>query len=153
MRYFSLNPMRLNLLEQGRATEWLTSFVILGFAITLALPGDTLVSGAFKAFRDVGLDEAAISTPLALVATTRLLALFINGAHKRTPILRMIGAVIGASVFAMLSMAFLWPTLSYGAPISTGVSAYFILAGFDALSAYRSGADVRMVHSLFGQLK
>ena len=143
-----MSGLRLNLLEQGRATEWLTSFVLLGFAFTLSLPGSTLSGASFRAFTEIGTDDATVAFPLAVLAAMRMCALFINGNWKRSPILRMIGAIIGSAVFAMLSMAFYWPTLAYGAPVSTGVSAYFILAAFDALSAYRSGADVRLGQQL-----
>lgn len=139
-----MSAFRLNLIEQGRATEWLASMCLLSFAITLALPGDTLDGASFSAFRDVGFDEALVSTPLAVLAVARLTALYINGAWRRSPVMRMCGAVFGASIFGMLTAAFLWPTLAYGAPISTGCGVYFTLAVFDGLSAYRSGADVRL---------
>lgn len=146
-----MHTVRLNLLEHGRATEWLTSFILLGFAFTLSMPGDTLAGASFRAFVEIGADDATIAFPLAVLAASRMCALFINGNWKRSPILRLGGAIAGSSVFAMLAMAFYWPTLAYGAPISTGVGSYFILAAFDALSAYRSGADVRLGQQLSRQ--
>lgn len=143
------NPMRLNLLEQGRATEWLASTVMLTFAITLSLPGETLASPAFRSFRAIGLDDAALATPMALLATARLCALYINGTlPRRTPVIRMIGAIVGACVFSMMAMGLYWPVLNFDVATSTGVGTYFVLALFDALSAYRSGADVRLAQQL-----
>lgn len=135
------------LIEHGRAIEWLTSIGLLMFAITLAMPGNTLDSPGFGAFVRAGFDEASLAVPLALIAAGRLVALYINGNWRRTPLLRMIGAVIGAGVFAVLSMAFAWPTLEgTRTSLSTGVLMYLTLSAFDGLAAYRSGADVRLAH-------
>ncbi len=82
---------------------------------------------------------------MALLATARICALYINGTlPRRTPIIRMIGAIIGACVFSMLAMGLYWPVISFNVATGTGVGTYFVLALFDALSAYRSGADVRL---------
>lgn len=134
------------LVEHGRALEWLTSLVLLGFALTLALPGDTLsLSGSYRGFRNLGLDEAAISTPLALIAAARLVALYINGAWRRSPVMRAAGAAVGGAVFFMLSVTFSWDWLT-GASVAlgTGGATYAMLGLFDVLAAYRSGADVRI---------
>lgn len=135
--------------EHGRATEWLTSFVMLSFAVILALPGDTMSAEVFSALVDIGFHEVTIGVPLALVASMRLVALYINGNWRRSPMLRLIGASIGSSMFAMLAMAFLWPTIESGRALSPAVGTYLVLALFDGLAAYRSGADARLAHSVF----
>lgn len=159
-----MRRLRSAIIEHGRATEWLTSCVLLGFALTLALPGDTLSGEGFRAFRALGLDEATISTPLALLATARIAALYINGSWHRSPALRVAGAMFGAGVLSTLGVAFGWVYLETiflawrqtetwsgfavmfaskpGA--STGAATYTILALFDMLAAYRSGADLKM---------
>lgn len=143
-----MTTFRLNMMEQGRATEWLAATVLLTFAMVLSVPGETTTSTAgFRTFMQLGLDDAALAAPLGLLATARMAALYINGAWKRSPIIRMVGSICGASVFAMVGMAFFWPTIEHGTAVSTG-AIYFTLALFDALSAYRSGADVRMVKQL-----
>mgnify|MGYP003145611113 FL=1 len=145
-----MSTIRLNIMEQGRATEWLCSLVLLFFAVCLALPGNTLTSSSgFRAFLSMGLDEASIATPMALIAALRLSALHINGNWERSPYLRMAGSMFGSAIFATLAMAFFWPTLAYGSPLSSGVFTYLLLALFDGLSAYRSGADARMVQCVF----
>lgn len=132
-----------SLLQNGRALEWLTSSVILAFAITLTLPGDTLATSiAFAAFRQLGIDEVALAVPLSLIASMRMAGLWINGNWQRSPLLRCIGAVMGAGLFAGLAVLFSVPALSgQSAALTTGVGTYLVLAAFDVLAAYRSAAD------------
>lgn len=132
------------LLQHGRALEWLTSTVILSFAFVLALPGDTLAaSPSFLAFQVIGADEVALAMPLTVIAVMRMGGLWINGNWQRSPLLRCIGAVFGAGIFASLGMMFAVPVLSgQQAAVTTGVGTYFVLAAFDVLAAYRSAADV-----------
>ena len=138
------------IIEHGRATEWLTSTVLLVFALTLMMPGDTMGRAGFAPFRAMGFDEAMLSTPLALIASARLAALYINGQWRRSPVMRAVGAIVGATVFTMLSVTFGWAWLVSGAlfqssvALTTGVGTYLVLAAFDVLAAYRSGADVRI---------
>ncbi|WP_121064822.1 hypothetical protein [Chachezhania antarctica] len=138
------------IIEHGRATEWLTSCVLLVFAITLMVPGDTMGRAGFAPFRSMGFDEAMLSTPLALIASARLAALYINGQWRRSPVMRATGAVVGATVFTMLAVTFGWAWLTAGAvfqnavALTTGFGTYLVLAAFDVLAAYRSGADVRI---------
>ncbi|EPX82109.1 hypothetical protein [Salipiger mucosus] len=130
-------------LQHGRALEWATSTIILAFACTLALPGDTLAAGGFMAFRSVGLDEASLAVPLTFIAVMRMAGLWINGNWRRSPLLRMVGAVCGAGIFATLAVMFAVPILSGQAiAATTGVGTYAVLALFDVLAAYRSAADV-----------
>lgn len=132
------------LLQHGRALEWLTSCALLVFAITLAFPGDTLrASPSFMAFLDMGLEEAALALPISWVAGVRMAGIYINGAWRRSPILRMVGAIIGAGIFAFLSTMFAMPyLLGQQEGLSTAAGIYLVLAIFDLLAAYRTGADV-----------
>lgn len=144
-----MSAVRQNLLEHGRATEWMTSLITLGFGVTLLLPGNSFYSPAFSVFVDIGFTEWTLGVPAILLALCRIVALYLNGSQpRRSPAARMIGAIVGSACFAMIAMTFLWPTLANGLPYSTAVTTYLFLALFDALSAYRSGADVRFGHQL-----
>ena len=164
------------IIENGRATEWLTGSVLLVFALTLSLPGDTLARSSFAGFGAMGLEETSLAVLLTLVGSARLSALYINGRWRRSPILRMLGAGCGVVVFSILSMAFAWPVLStwvgtchvtwfggYPWPVETcggegansralgtGAGTYFVLALFDLLAAYRASADYRMTQVRHG---
>ena len=139
-----LRHFAATLIEHGRATEWVTSAVLLGFAIVLALPGDTLSGPGFRTFRDLGLDEVALAVPLTLIGGIRVAALLINGNWRRSPELRIGGAVLGALIFGLISCAFGWPYLTGVGTASTAASTYSVLALSDVLSPYRSGADARL---------
>lgn len=134
----------------GRGPEWVTSTIMLAFAFALALPGDTVSGAAWVTFRQLGMDDAALAVPLAMIATARMAALYINGAWKRSPLVRMAGAIIGSAIWVNLSAAF---AMTYFADafnggglergLSTAATTYLVLAGFDCVAAYRSGADYR----------
>ncbi|MEO1961963.1 MAG: hypothetical protein ABGW82_13525 [Paracoccus sp. (in: a-proteobacteria)] len=130
-------------LRHGRGLEWMTSALLLVFAITLALPGDTLAENpGFAGFLSAGLNEAALALPLSWIALLRMAGLVINGAWRRSPLLRMIGAVLGAGIFAFLAMIFALPWCLGQQPalgIGTGTCAVACLS--DLLAAYRTGAD------------
>lgn len=128
--------------EQGRAAEWVTSLVMLDFGLTLLLPGETMsISSSYAAFRSLGLDDAALGAPVVAVALMRIAALYINGNWRRTPLLRGVGAVIGAVFFASLLASFSFPKLTGIADAWNTGTTYAVLALFDLFSSYRAGAD------------
>ncbi|WP_417723946.1 hypothetical protein [Salipiger sp.] len=131
-------------LQYGRALEWMTSAIIFVFACTLALPGDTLAaSRSFSSFRDVGLTEENLILAFTLIAVMRFAGLWINGSWRRSPVLRMTGAALGAGIFWALAALFAAPYLSgvQGA-LTSGVGTYAVLGAADAWAAYRAAADV-----------
>jgi hypothetical protein len=141
-----MKRVRTALIEHGRATEWLTASELLMFGLILALPGNTLLSSpSYAELRAIGLTEMTLAAMLLIVGTMRLCALYINGNWRRTPWMRAAGAMIGMALFSMLSVSAAWAYFVGGSPaLSTGAGAYGILALFDALAAYRSGADARV---------
>lgn len=137
--------MRFNevILLHGRALEWFTSVGLMMFAFTLWLPGDTLSSPNSQGFAAFGVTEMTLVLPLAVVAAMRMAALIINGMWRRSPILRMIGAIVGLMCFASLAMMVGWPYFTGLSPaLSTGFFTYLLWAVADFIAAYRSGADV-----------
>lgn len=131
------------LLHHGRGLEWMTSALLLVFAITLALPGDTLAGNpGFAGFVSAGLNEAALALPLSWIALLRMAGLVINGAWRRSPHLRMIGAVLGAGIFAFLAMIFALPwCLGQQPALGIGAGTCAVACLFDLVAAYRTGAD------------
>ncbi|WP_116082132.1 hypothetical protein [Tropicimonas sp. IMCC34011] len=156
-----MSTMRHAVVANGRGLEWLTSLILLGLAAALATPGDTLsMSVSYSGFIAAGFTETIFIVLLLIVAAERLFGLWRNGHWRRSPILRFIGAIVGAAIFAGLAAGFAWPwiaaisittdplTVSFGLPMSTGVPVYALLAWADLQAAYRSGADIRVCRSL-----
>lgn len=130
-------------LHHGRGLEWMTSALLLVFAITLSLPGNTLAENpGFAGFVSAGLNEAALALALSWIALLRMAGLVINGAWRRSPLLRMIGAVLGAGIFAFLAMVFALPwCLGQQAALGISAGTCAVACLFDLLAAYRTGAD------------
>ncbi|MCL4068990.1 hypothetical protein M3484_20750 [Pseudomonas sp. GX19020] len=131
------------LLQHGRALEWLTSSILLGFAVTLMMPGETLREiPAFSVLAGAGLTDAMMAGLLGMIAAGRMAGLYINGAWRRSPRLRQIGSLMSAPMFGALGaapLAAFW--LGHAHVLSTGAMTYLLLACADILAAYRSSAD------------
>lgn len=132
------------ILAQGRALEWLTSAILLSYALTLAMPGDTFgPNSAWYAFSKMGLSEVNVAVPVAVLAILRMSALVINGMWRRSPVLRMAGGAMGAFCFGVITSVSAYPYLAGFSPvISTGFGVYLLLTTADIIATYRAGADV-----------
>ncbi|WP_343502148.1 hypothetical protein [Alloyangia pacifica] len=136
--------LRHTFLQNGRGLEWLTSSVLFAFAVSLAWPGDTLVaSRSFAGFVGLGMGEGFLILVLTAVALVRYSGLWANGNVRSSPLWRGAGAIVGAGIFASLSVIFALPYLTgQQDALNTGVGTYLVLAIFDVLAAYRASADV-----------
>lgn len=131
----------------GRLAEWLTSAILMVFAVTLALPGDVTAEGTmFAFFAEYHIPEVSIGCSIGIVGAVRMMALHINGNWRRTPWIRMVGAMLGAALFAFLAATFTWPYvngLRETFPLMPGIFA--VLSIFDIIAAYRAGYDAGRV--------
>lgn len=132
------------LLQHGRAMEWMTSAILLSYALTLAMPGDTFgPTTAWAGFARMGLSEVNVAVPVAILSVLRMAALVINGMWRRSPVLRMIGASLGAFCFGVITSAAAYPYFSgLSSVVSTGFGVYLLLTIADIIATYRAGADV-----------
>lgn len=139
-----MKTVAATIITHGRVAEWMTAMAMLGFALVLAMPGDTFQSSpGWDVFAHSGLGEPFVALVLGVIAVCRIGALYINGRWKRTPGLRMFGAAAGAAVFGWLSMSFLWPyVVGTTSTLSTAFTTYAVLMVADVIAAYRAGADV-----------
>lgn len=131
-------------LQHGRTSEWVLSTVMLVFGLTLAMPGDTVASTpAFAMLSHRGIDDALPAAICCIVAALRITGLYINGAHRRTPEIRLLGSIMSGMVFAFLGTLIIMPYL-YGVTgaLSTGGPVYLVLAVWEIFSAYRATTDV-----------
>lgn len=130
----------------ARKLEWLMSGVLISWGLyVLFHPGlfhdprtRELFSGMagmaelFNAYPALLWGGAAFLTGL-----TRSIALFINGAMTRTPMVRLLGSFVSMFIVTQVAVA-LWKS---GVP-NTGLVVYPWLVVADLLSAYRATVDV-----------
>lgn len=142
--YRGEDNMRTQLLGyNGRVAEWVTSAVLFMMAINFMLPGNTLETAkAFQVFVKLGLDETMLSGIALIVSLGRMSALYVNGAWRQSPSLRLVGAIVGSTIFGILAVIFGYPYFSgQSVALSTGCSTYLVLALADNIAAYRSARD------------
>lgn len=130
----------------ARKLEWLMSgfliawgvYVLLHPALFTAPETISLFSG-LKAISDPFTPYPALAWGGSgfLVGITRLIALFVNGAWTRTPLIRLIASLLSLFIITQIIIG-LWKS---GVP-NTGLVVYpwFVIA--DLLSAYRAAVDV-----------
>lgn len=127
----------------GRGLEWFSSLVMLGWALVLAHPAQTLEGPAYQAFRRLGTTEEAWCVVFAIIATARIAALVINGRWPRGPYVRMFGSFFGVVTWAQIGWLFIdGAFIARGVP-NTGMVVYPLLALADLSSIYRASFDTR----------
>lgn len=123
-----------------RTVEWLLASLMVAWGVALGLPGDMFPVGEHYRFLSAIATEPVWAAFSFSIGAARLTALYINGSWRRTPAIRIIGAVFGLVW---------WITLGglYGLAVMAGARAFPALAFFpvfvffEALSCYRSGLD------------
>lgn len=142
---FRDQPELYKLLVRTRGLEWACSWIVLFWGISLLAPGDTFARGIYAQFLLIA-PEAVWGVVSSMYATLRLGALAVNGRMPQgTPILRLLGAAVGAGFFALLTMLF-WNEAGIQ---STGVPVYAVLCVSEFRSTIRAAADV--VHAYRAQ--
>lgn len=129
--------------REGRFGEWVTSAALLTVALTMALPGDSMVQPTWAVLAGYGATEAMVIVVLLPLACLRLGVLWINGHWHRSPQMRGIGASLGLGLWAALALASALPALTGRAPADCTSGLYLIFALADLRGAYRAGMDDR----------
>jgi hypothetical protein len=115
--------------------------MILGWGLTLAVPGDTLASFPAYALLSARASENAWAAMLIAVGLLRIAALIVNGRMRRgSPIARCVASAIGAMIWSQFFASFLDYSIKVGAP-SGGLSVYLVLFAADIFSCGRAAWD------------
>ena len=130
-----------------RGLEWLSSIVMIGWALVLIQPGDTLSGGNLRELLRYGFTEQSVAVVFAGAGFARVGALYINGRWPRTPIVRMIGAGAGFMLWLQVSLILLGGSVLANGAMTTGVAVYLPLALADLISVYRAAFDARYQRS------
>ena len=134
---------RDRLVVQDRSLEWLCSCLMLAWAVTLVLPGDTLALPAFAGFRTLGV--AFWTGAFGIVGGGRMAALIINGRWPRSARVRQIGAFLGAFFWVQIAIL-IYGAHRVGAPWGPNIPICAVLAAFELLSLRRAAFDGRYYH-------
>jgi hypothetical protein len=122
-----------------RLVEWMLSSYMVLWGIALLLPFETFQGNAYRALAQIA-PENVWGVFSFSVGVMRMLALWVNGSHRATPALRMVGAIGGVcwwiSLWYMLLLSATWSTLPAGI-----IAFYPVNIAFELYSAYRTGID------------
>lgn len=133
-----MNGMLISLHEHFkiRITDWLLSAILFSWGLALAVASPAV--WALPTFS--GLDRIAPQLAWAVAATlvglVRIVALFVNGAVRRSPHLRMIGAFLSIFVWVQLCLGVTFSDL-----VGPGIAIFAWLAVADIFNVYRAAAD------------
>lgn len=121
-----------------RTLEWIAACAILAAGVLLAMPGETFDnSPAYLPFEAVAPEHVWAAFAVS-VGLTRMVALWINGSWRRSPILRGATSIMGVA-FWMLIIALVMHAQLSGPAMS--LAAFGALLTIDLISAWRSGRD------------
>jgi hypothetical protein len=131
--------------EQSRALEWLLAAVMVLWGVGLLMPWD---GGAGPTYRYLGAlaPERAWGALSLSIGTIRMGALYYNGAWYRTPLLRLLGAMLGTIWWAVLLWLMWLAARDGGAPATMLWYPCFIVAELYACD--RTGRDAARYRSL-----
>ena len=129
---------------QSRDSEWLLAAVMCGWAIMLAMPGNSLVGPAFSAFhRFAWSTETFWAAIFGSVGSLRAVSLYINGASPRTPYGRMVGAAVGFVLWMVLVVLIAEGSVEQLGKLPPGIATYAVFIAAEARSLWRASYDAR----------
>lgn len=119
-----------------RITDWLLSAMLLswGFALMWTDPRVWALP-TFSGLARIA-DQQTWAVVALIIGLSRLSALFVNGAVRRSPHLRAIGAFLTCFIWVQLTLGFLWSDLA-----GPGIALFPWLALADAFNVYRAAMD------------
>ncbi|MBW3099202.1 hypothetical protein [Pseudohoeflea coraliihabitans] len=128
----------------SRSSEWALAVIILNWSIVLSVTPDLFNDriGYHALLQVAGQETWALLC--FIVGTGRLSVLAINGAWRRTPHLRAIGAFISCGFWFGL-------TLGFGQNVSwsTAMAVYPVLMMLDAYNVFRAITDAAMIDNAY----
>jgi hypothetical protein len=128
---------------RNRLFEWLTSLMMLGIAVVLAISPNSIANGNFHILLATGFTAALVGPLFTLCGVTRLLALYANGVWQPWgPYCRAAGALVGAGIWGQMLFALAYNS-QFTNSLSMGLPVYLFLMVGELISCYRAASDVR----------
>lgn len=123
---------------ESRLFELATTIMMLGIAGFLMIWPNSIESGSFRYVLTVVSATTIVGIYMA-IGLARIAALIANGHWEFWgPIIRAIGAFVGAVVWAQMAAALFMLIAEVGTPPSIGIPVYAVLALFELISMYRA---------------
>lgn len=119
-----------------RASEWALAVMLFLWGIVLAVNVDLFTES--RSFSEIArvFGQSTLSWMCLAAGGGRLAMLAVNGAWRRSPHLRAIGAFVSAGFWFMISMGFL-----QAGTFGTGLAVYPVLFLLDAYNVIRAAGD------------
>lgn len=101
-------------------------------------PGDTMALRSYRLLAVIAPEYVWAAWSLSIGAI-RMIALYINGSWRRTPLIRAVCAMLGLIWWVVLG--FLFNVSADPGPFPAGLMFYFGFVGFEGYSIYRGARD------------
>ena len=123
-------PARRRLLfstPSTKAVEWLMALFMLGWAVTLSMPGSTFTLASYRDFAALGLTETNLAIAYGVLGMGRVVLLMANGSFRRGPEVRFACSAVGAFTWFVTAGLFLAPVIAHGAPVPVAASHHVVM--------------------------
>jgi hypothetical protein len=138
MRLAEADEMTFSTRRQSeRLIEWLFASMMIAWGMYLWLPMATFDAPQYALLKSIA-DEGVWGAFSASIGGIRLVALWVNGQVRQTPLIRALGAGLGVVWWMVLTYLFI---SAPGQHMPAGVVWYPIFVLFEGYSCLRTGAD------------
>lgn len=125
-----------------RRIEWASALAMMLWGLALLLPGDSLAKEPeYWPLLWAGWREEQLGAVLLTASALWCAGLWINGRFAPTPLMRIAGALTGATFWSGLATMVIVESVRTGVPIPTAAP-YIVFGLFDTASAYHAGRDL-----------
>lgn len=124
--------------HQTRSVEWCLGAMMVGWGFGLLLSGSTMQLAPYRTLGAIAPGYVWAAWSLSIGAL-RLLALFVNGAYFRTPLIRAGCSVLGFVWWLVLG--FLFRAGAADEPLPATLLWYPVFVFFEGYSVYRGARD------------
>ena len=137
-------------LNRTRSTEWLLAFCLLLWGWAMLDPSTSFFEMPIYIVMKSLATESTWGIAAVSVAGVRLIALYINGWWKRTPIIRCAGAVLGGTFWLAIGLCMYFGSQITGQRMTAGLVFYLPFFVFEGWCVMSTGYDM-VQEGLFGQ--
>jgi hypothetical protein len=126
-------------MSQTRSVEWLLASMMVAWGAGLLLPGDTLSLPQYRLLAAIASEPLWASWSLSMGAV-RMVALYVNGSWRRTPLIRAFCAILGMAWWLVLGFMFV-AAAEAGNPFAAGLMWFPVFIIFEGYSVVRGARD------------